>query len=92
MNIDTGEIMMVRDDDNLEELLNQGFYPLPPEMEHAAKCKLKGRRKAKVSLKSGGKLAKWASKKRREKRRMSKDQSQMVKNCNSYYENLRKGK
>ncbi len=50
----------------------QGYEPVPPELETAAKKKLAGKDEAHVSLTSGGKLSKWAAQKRKNKRKMAK--------------------
>lgn len=47
------------------ESLPQGYEPIPPELEHAARLKLANRRDAYVSLTSGGKLSQFAKDKRR---------------------------
>jgi hypothetical protein len=71
------------------------YERLPKSLEHAAKRKLKGKKRAVVSLTSGGKLSNWARKRRKEVK-MKKgpvkrvQQSSMVKNCNDYYDKLRK--
>jgi ABC-type enterochelin transport system substrate-binding protein len=56
-----------------EEAKEQGFEQIPPELESAAKKKLAGNDSAMVSLTSGGKLSKWAAKRRKEKRKMEKE-------------------
>ncbi len=50
----------------------QNYEPVPKELQTAAKMKLGGKDEAMVSLTSGGKLSRWASKKRKEKRKMAK--------------------
>jgi hypothetical protein len=45
-----------------------GYVEVPEQLSRAAKRKLAGRNEAHVSLTSGGKLAKFASKKRKEAR------------------------
>ena len=54
------------------ELRKQGFEEVPEELSHAAKCKLNGKRKAMVSLTSGGKLSRWASSRRKKKNQRAK--------------------
>lgn len=54
-----------------ESLKEQGYEEVPEELRKAAIKKLNGKPEAYVSLNSGGKLSKWA-KKKRNKRRMSK--------------------
>lgn len=55
----------------LEKEPIQNYEPVPDELHLAAKKKLAGKDEAMVSLTSGGKLSKWAAKKRKEKRRMA---------------------
>ena len=43
-----------------------GYDILPENLNRAAKRKLKGRKEATVSMISGGKLSKWARKRRKE--------------------------
>lgn len=66
MNPNTNELV---DPEELEKLVKQtkaeGFEPIPEELEHAAKVKLKGKPSAIVSKTSGGKLSKWAASKRK---------------------------
>jgi hypothetical protein len=47
--------------------LRSGYELVPNELERAAEKKLAGRNEATVSLTSGGKLSRWAAKKRKEK-------------------------
>lgn len=57
--------------EELENLYRQGYEEIPKELEAAAKAKLAGLQEAMVSLTSGGKLSKWASGKRKAKRKMA---------------------
>jgi DUF1009 family protein len=54
-----------------EELYNDGYEPIPEDLRRAANKKLSGQKEATVSLTSGGKLSKWASKQRKAKRKMA---------------------
>jgi len=49
------------------EGLKTDYEPVPPELERAAQKKLAGKEETTVSLASGGKLSRWAAKKRKEK-------------------------
>ena len=55
--------------DSVEKLAN--YEPVPEELRLAAERKLAGKDEAMVSLTSGGKLSKWAVKKRKAKRKMT---------------------
>ncbi len=55
-----------------ESLREQGYTPVPAELEKAAEKKLAGQDEAYVSLTSGGKLSKWAAKQRKAKRKKQK--------------------
>jgi len=81
MNPDTNELTRARTEEELEELLDRGFLEVPEELHKAAELKLGKENSAFVSKTSGGKLSKWAAKKRRE--RILKEE--MVKNCNDFY-------
>ncbi|HML23557.1 MAG TPA: hypothetical protein PKD09_18010 [Aggregatilinea sp.] len=69
MNVDNGDLI---------ELFGatpppEGYIPIPPELNRAARRKLAGHSQATVSLTSGGKLSKWAAKQRKAKRKVAKD-------------------
>lgn len=64
MTVDTGELRMISKDE-AKQAMKEGFQPIPPHLEGAAKRKLNGRRSAKVSRNSGGKLSKWAAEQRK---------------------------
>lgn len=49
------------------QLLQAGYLALPEELNRSAALKLNGKSEAYVSLKSGGRLADWAKKKRKAK-------------------------
>jgi hypothetical protein len=72
MNTDTGHLVDMQEGpfkDKLKKLAEQGYEPVPPELNHAAKVKLAGRHEAMVSLTSGGKLSRWAAKERKKKQK-----------------------
>lgn len=58
-------------DSRREELHNDGYEPIPEDLREAAIRKLSGQKEATVSLTSGGKLSKWASKRRKAKRKIA---------------------
>ncbi len=71
MNIQNNELHDLNHED-LEPLfgkynpdISKDLKPVPPYLNRAAKSVLKGRPKANVSFKSGGKLSKWAAQQRR---------------------------
>ena len=76
MNPDTGEL---RRFESLND--SKGFIPIPEKLHRAANLKLGKKKSVFVSKTSGGKLSRWAAKKRKERRL----QKEMVENCNSYY-------
>lgn len=69
MNIDTGELRMFRQG----EQIPREFIPVPPTLAPAARKKLNGNDSAVVSMSSGGKLSKWAKSQRKKKRKMAKE-------------------
>lgn len=71
-----------------EEFIYQlaaGFEPLPKPLQRAAKLKLGKKKSVFVSKKSGGKLSKWAAKRRKDIRA---EQERMVAKCNAYYREI----
>jgi len=81
MNPNTNELVRVKNRD-IRDLLRRGFIPIPKKLHHAAEYRLGEKDSVVVSKNSGGKLSKWAAKKRKEKRAAQK---QMVDGCNNYY-------
>lgn len=77
MNPETNELRYFEDG----ETIPKGFIPIPKTLRRAADLKLNKKKSVMVSKTSGGKLSKWAAKKRRE----HKKQKMMVDNCNKYY-------
>ena len=53
----------------LDERARKKYNPVPGALEYAAKRKLNGEKEAYVSKTSGGKLSKWAAKKRKKKKK-----------------------
>lgn len=72
MNPYSGELRELESLEHLQELQMQGFEEVPTELRPAAKKKLAGRKSAKVSLTSGGKLSRWAASKRKQNRGKAK--------------------
>ncbi len=81
MNPDTNELVQIGSIEDLPKFEKEGFIPVPQSLERAAKLMLGRKRNVFVSKTSGGKLSKWAVKKRRERKRLKA----MVDNCNAYY-------
>ncbi len=76
MHVETGHLIDVPKDltaKQMKKLLEQGYEPVPEELQPAAVKKLAGKPEAVVSLTSGGKLSKWAGKVRKEKRKTIKE-------------------
>jgi len=71
MNVDTNHLVALQ---NMErDLLHARDYEkLPDELEPAAKAVLRGRSEAYVSRTSGGKLSRYAARKRKEKRKQAR--------------------
>ena len=53
----------------LDALKTEGCVGLPAELEHAARCALRGQESVKVSRQSKGRLSKWAASQRGQNRR-----------------------
>ncbi len=81
MNPDTNELRRVDGIAELMGLKKRGFLPVPKKLERAARLKLGKKKKVVVSRTSGGKLSRWAAKKRRERAA----EAVMVAKCNAYY-------
>jgi len=71
MNVDTNHLVALQ---NMERdlLRARDYEQLPDELEPAAKAVLRGRNEAYVSRTSGGKLSKYAAKRRKEKRKQAR--------------------
>ena len=71
MNVDTNHLVALQD--AARDLLRARDYEkLPDELEPAARAVLRGRNEAYVSRTSGGKLSKYAAKRRKEKRKQAR--------------------
>lgn len=81
MNPDTNELVQVGSIERMRDLVKRGFRPVPQSLEKAASLALGKKKKVVISKTSGGKLSKWAARKRRRKAELEK----MVANCNAYY-------
>lgn len=70
MNIDTGHLIDTTglSATDLTNLQAQGYLKVPAYLTNAARRKLRGQAEATVSLKSGGKLAKWAAGERKQRK------------------------
>lgn len=77
MNTETNELYGGLTQEELNELVEKIKYTceIPKDLEHAAKIKLKGKKYAKVSFNSNGKLSKFAASKRIERRNLFKSQN-----------------
>lgn len=72
MNPNTGHLVDLTSDEfriKLDQLEDEGYERVPRRLQHAARTKLRGRPEAYVQLDSGSKLAAWAKKKRKSRRR-----------------------
>jgi len=87
MNPDTNELVRV-DNRKLKNILRRGFIPIPKKLHKAADLALGKKDSVIISKTSGGKLSKWAAKKRKERAERKK----MVDDCNNYYMNLKRMK
>lgn len=81
MNPDTNELVRLVNIAESIGLKKKGFIPVPKSLDHAARVKLGKNKRAIVSKTSGGKLSRWAAKKRKERA----IQAEMVALCNAYY-------
>lgn len=73
MNPDTGHLIRLENDEEMQRLVGYGYERVPEELEGAAKRKLASRNEAWVSLTSGGRLSRWAAQRRKARRRMAKE-------------------
>ena len=74
MNTDKNHLMDTSEltEDKLKSLLDNGYEEIPKELSRAAKRKLNGKKEAYVSFTSGGKLSRFAARKRKAKRKLQK--------------------
>ena len=68
MNTETGHIVNPKTDEEAQALAKKGYEVIPEKLRGAVKKKLGGKKEAVVDLKSTSTLAKWAAKRRREKK------------------------
>lgn len=73
MNPYTGHIVAFKDIRKVEARYRDGFIELPETLNVAANKVLRGRKVAKVSLKSGGKLSRWAAAERKKDKERSRN-------------------
>ncbi len=81
MNPDTNELVRFDSEAEMKKLKGNGFIPIPQTLERAARLMLGKKKSVFVSKTSGGKLSRWAAKKRKQRVESKK----MVENCNNYY-------
>lgn len=72
MNCDTNHLVSKKHLDTLPEDAKKEYEPVPEGLNRAARRKLAGKSEAHVSFNSGGKLSKWAAKKRKGKSKHAK--------------------
>ena len=72
MQVETGHLIRQLCNLSDEEKKKLGYVPIPEDLFPAVEAKLAGKDEAMVSLTSGGKLSKWAAKKRKENRQKAR--------------------
>jgi len=72
MQCDTGELRAIAEDLDMDKAKEEGFTEVPSHLQNAARRKLKGKKKAMVSLTSGGVLSKFAAEQRKKKKAQRK--------------------
>ena len=82
MNPDTNELVRFNGIHEKMRLKRKGFIPVPQSLERAARLMLGKKKRVIVSKTSGGKLSRWAIRKRKA------EVKKMVENCNAYYGNI----
>lgn len=75
MNVDNGHLIKLMEKSG-EIQIPDGYEQVPEKLNRAALRKLAGKDEAQVSLTSGGKLSRWASKQRKHKRQIAKQSKQ----------------
>ncbi len=81
MNPETFELKKIHSKEEADQFEKEGFIPIPKHLERAARLKLGKKKSVFVSKTSGGKLSKWAHKKKRQNKAIQ----EMVDRCNVYY-------
>lgn len=71
MNVSNNHIVESSFLDKLGGDTQKEYEKVPKHLNHAAKVKLAGMKEARVSFNSGGKLSKWAKKKREERKKLA---------------------
>lgn len=74
MHPDTGHLINTSGllDRQLQELAERGYVPIPPELNREVRRALKGEKQTHVSVRNQTQLAKFATKKRKQRRKMAK--------------------
>jgi inorganic pyrophosphatase len=77
MNVNTGELRMLaagaeRDKELLKALMEEGFRPVPQELQEEAAKELNGKEETFVNLKGSTPLAKWAKNQREKDKKKAK--------------------
>ena len=73
MNVNTGHLITSEMFQAMQEFQREEYTPVPKELHSSADKKLAGKSEAVVSLTSGGRLSKWASKQRKNKSKVVKE-------------------
>lgn len=73
-----GKTLSEREKSLMKERDLESLQRVPPELERAAQTVLQGKREAQVSLRSGGRLSKWAAGQRKKKRRKMAKESRRI--------------
>lgn len=78
MNPNTGHLIDTSGllDQKLREFIEQGYVLIPPELDREARRALRGKKGTHVSVTNQTKLAKFAAKKRKQRRKIAKESRQ----------------
>lgn len=73
MNTDTNHLVdiSVFTEEQKDKLAGEGYKPVPDELEHASRVALRGKGSTYISKTSGGKLSRWAKKKREKRKKLA---------------------
>jgi hypothetical protein len=69
MDVNSGHLITDEAYREMQDFQQRNYTPVPKELQSAAEKKLADKTEAMVSLTSGGKLSKWASEQRKNKRK-----------------------
>jgi len=69
MNVNNNHLVDAVTLESMDEKLRRMYEEVPEELNRAARRKLAGRKEATVAMNSGGKLSRWARKKREAKKK-----------------------